>query len=266
MATYKTPSYNSYYLPRLITQEPHAIIAGATGSGKSTLIDTILFELCSRAPCQNLIAIIDLKKISLLTWKNFPHVISYADTAGKAQHLIKQLSATMESRYNEMQAGNERKYNGTHIYLIIDESADLIATCKSALPDIIHIMRLGRASNIHIIYATQAPDKKTIPAGIQQNVSCLVGLRCRDAIASRQIIGCAGCESLPKYGKCLVYTPDLQTVTQFDVKMRSDNEINDLLTWWQTPGNITYSRQELRQRKRERAKQTIKQIIKFFRA
>lgn len=265
MAEYTTPSYRSEALPRLIIAEPHTLIAGATGSGKSTLIDAILYEICADAPCEKQFAIIDLKKISLINWKSFPHCKRYADTAEQAQGLIASVSSLMAERYEEMKQKGLRQYNGSHFYLIIDEAADLLDTCPQSKNDIVHIMRLGRASNIHIVYATQSPDKKTIFAQIQQNITCQVGLRCRDTIASRQIIGETGCELLPRYGKALVYTPALMAVTEYNVVMRTDAEIDELKQWWKDASHTTLSQSEQKaERQNTMGRKFARQVFTMF--
>lgn len=203
----------------------HSLIAGATGSGKSTALDTLLYYMCHHAPTNYAFAIIDLKRISLINWKNVPHCLAYAETPTEAKILIKVFCTNLESRFQEMKKTGKRMFDGTKLFLIIDEAADLIATCPDIMSDLIHIMRLGRASNISVIYATQDPSKKTISAQIQQNCENLLALRCRDGIASRQIIGIKGAETLPKYGKALFYCPSIMEVQMATINKIPDDEL-----------------------------------------
>ncbi len=222
-------SFQTDPLTSYIFNSNHALIAGATGSGKSTLLETFIFNLC-RFPVENVaFAVIDLKRISLSRWKKAPNCRRYAVTPEEAEKLINDFVFTMENRYKEMERRNITKWDGNTLFLIIDEAADLLDTVPQCRQNLVKLLRLARATSIHLIYATQDPSKRTIFAAIQQNIDCCVGLRCRDAIASRQIVGVAGCENLPKYGEALIYTPDLMKVYKVNVLLTSEDDINKIL-------------------------------------
>lgn len=220
---------NADGLSGTILNATHTLISGSTGSGKSTLLETFLYNLSQFNDYNVQFAIIDLKRVSLSRWKRSSKCMAYATTPQDAKKLINDFVYTMELRFEKMEKTDSQKYNGTQLYLIIDEAADLLDTLPQCKKDIVKLMRLGRASNISVIYATQDPSKKTIFAQIQQNCDCLVGLRCRDSIASRQIIGVSGCEKLPRYGKALVYTPQLGEIYKADVILTDDEKINTIL-------------------------------------
>lgn len=218
------------YLSSCVLNGHHTLIAGATGSGKSTLLDTIIYNMHQFPNSSLKIAIIDLKRVSLIKWRSSTKLISYANEPLKAKELIKDFVYTMQQRFKKLESEGKTQSTETKLYLIIDEAADLLDTVPDAKSDIIRLMRLGRAVNISLIYATQAPDKKTVPAQIQQNCDALIGLRCRDSIASRQIIGQAGCERLPMFGKALVYTPKQGKVLESNVVLTSDEDIKNILS------------------------------------
>lgn len=209
-----------------IMNDGHALISGATGSGKSTILETFLFRLTHESPTNYRFSIIDLKRTSLTRWKAVPHCDYYAIEPPQAERLIDIYLATMESRLKAMERTQAQKYEGTRYYLIIDESADLLDTCKHLLPKVTRLMRIARATNIFIIYATQSPSRKTIPASIQENVGLQIALRCRDSIASRQIIGEKGAECLPLFGQCIYYSPKNGYTKRVKAVQIPEDEIN----------------------------------------
>lgn len=216
--------------------EPHVLIGGTTGSGKSTMIEALLYSICTSAPCERSFAIVDLKRISLTRWKEFPHCQRYANDKETALKLIKDFSATMDDRLKEMEKRSLSVWDKGEIYLIIDEAADLLDNCPESIEYIAHICRLARVTKMHVIYATQAPDRKTIPASLQHNINALLGLRCRSAIESRQVIGSKGCETLPRYGKGLYICPSLMQPEEVQCNMISNDDIAWLCNWWATKG------------------------------
>ena len=103
-----------------------------------------------------------------------------------------------------MQQRGQTESDHNYVHVVIDELAE-VARVKGSLERIDKLMRLGRAARIHLIMATQNVSRSSgIPAYIWQNVTCTIGLRCRSAIESRQIIGVKGCEDLPRYGYCYI--------------------------------------------------------------
>ena len=218
--------------------DAHGMVAGASGSGKSTAINGILHALCCHAPCDMSYAIIDIKQVSLLDWEYLPHCMRYARTVTDAHELIYQFSATMDDRYAKMLEQRTDKYNGTHLYLIIDEAADLLDSNKEIINELIHICRLGRACNIHVIYATQSPDRKTIPSQLQQNIPCVLGLRCRSHLESRQIINAKGCETLTGVGHGYLVSSKNPTPSRVTVPYISHDDIEQIKSWWADESHI----------------------------
>lgn len=181
-----------------ITNEYTCLIAGTIGSGKSVLLDDLIFNFASQ---DVMMGIIDLKRVQYNKWVGLPHLrdLGIAKDINSALYMIDKVTAEMESRYRIMESTNEVKYNGQRIVLIIDEMADLM-TYKGVEAKLTHLMRLCRAANISVFMATQSPSRKVITANIQNCTTSALGLRCRSSVESRQIIGIGGCENLPKYG------------------------------------------------------------------
>lgn len=189
-------------------ESAHVLIAGTTGSGKSTFVENLLSEIDKSGAKY---AIIDIKRVSLSRWE--PGAIAYARTPKDAENVLRGASEYMERIYKSLEAEGAQEYAGKPVYIIIDELADLltgngIQATERIRRELLHLLRLGRAANIHVIAATQSPNRKTIPAEMVANFTHRVGLRCISQIESRQIIGAKGCEDLPKIGYCIVRDPD----------------------------------------------------------
>ena len=108
-----------------------------------------------------------------------------------------------------MQRKRIKKSNAAHVYIVVDEFADLMTTQKrQTMPNIIRLAQLGRAANVHLILATQRPTKDIVNGQIKVNMDSRVGLRCPTAQDSRNIINIKGAETLPRYGYGYYLTPN----------------------------------------------------------
>lgn len=230
---YTTPA--GYY-PRLcenILNQPHVLIAGATGSGKSVLINSLIYTLMYRGPGQAELVLIDPKRVELVQYANLPHTIAYSS---ETPDIIKTIAGTvdlMERRYTEMQRKRIKLYAGPDVYVIIDEYADLITTSKKyTVPNICRIAQLGRAARIHLIVATQRPTRDIITGQIKVNIDARVALRCPTRQDSRNIINVPGAETLPRYGHGYYLTPDTMVPVLVDIPMTQEEEINRLIDHW----------------------------------
>lgn len=206
-----------------LADETHVMIGGKAGAGKSTLLADILFTLTGYDPhCQKLV-LIDLKRVELIDWVDFPHTLQLVTEPEDVNGCLDWVIDEMESRYIEMARKRQKKSECCRIHVVIDEMAEVMRV-KGAEERIDALMRLGRAAGIHLIMATQnvSRGKGGVPARIWQNVSCSVGLRCTTPIESRQIIKVKGCEDLPRYGQCYISNADglkLQSVPQTSEEM-----------------------------------------------
>lgn len=189
-----------------ILNNAHILLAGTTGSGKSTALHSLIYEGV-KAYNHNVFSfyLIDLKRVELQEWASIPHCKGLAKTIQEATKLLDNAIHIMERRYKEIEAARLKECRYTHLFVIIDELADLIAVGgKPIIEKIARIGRLGRAAHIHLILATQSPDRRTLPAVIQQNITFCIALRCKTTIESRQVIGIAGAEKL-NIGQALTF-------------------------------------------------------------
>ena len=228
---YKTPGGTFYTLYRDMLAQPHLLVAGATGSGKSVVINGIIHTALLESPAKYQFILIDPKRVELSEYRKLPHTIRYASEPAEMVQALNYAMEITENRYKEMQRKHLRKYEGPAVYVIIDELADLMTTNrKQVQPLIQRLAQIGRAANVHIIAATQCPLSAVIPTPIKVNFDARVALRTRSAQDSRNILGLKGCELLPRYGEGYYMTPD--GLTRYYIPMYPDAERQRIIKYW----------------------------------
>ena len=231
--TYITPGGNYYTLYADMLQQTHILIAGATGSGKSVLINGIMQTALYSSPAKYQFILIDLKRVELADYKHLPHTRVYADNIAAALSALSEALVLIDRRYAEMQRQQVRKYDGPCVYVVIDELADLMTVNKKqVLPLLQRIAQIGRAANVKIIAATQCPLATVIPTQVKVNFDTVIGLHTRSAQDSRNILGMAGCEALPRYGQGYYSTP--AGIQLYNIPMYADAERARVLNYWQS--------------------------------
>lgn len=216
-----------YEIYKDMLKQPHLLIAGATGSGKSVIINGLINELIDESPEDVELILIDPKRVELVGYRELPHVLNYASEKDEIEKALKYSVDEMESRYQQMQAEGIRRYEDGRLYIIIDELADLLTTSKKkVLPLIQRIAQLGRAAEIHLIMATQRPTKDILSGQLKVNLDSRVALRVPTGVDSRNIINVAGAENLPRYGEAYYLTPETMHPVRIKVPYYSDEEIS----------------------------------------
>ena len=217
---------------RQILDQAHVLIAGTTGSGKSTLLHKILWTALASAPTQKQFIMVDMKGgIELGRYARLPHTIRFAKTLDEALSALDYAQALMEDRINQLFKSGQTMWNGSDVYVVIDELAFLLQKGgQDAMRKLIDISQRGRACRIHLILASQDPSRRGCPAALQANMTCCIGLKCKTAIESRQIIGLAGCENLPRYGTAFITIgPDLYTLP---IVPEEDEVYRERIAYW----------------------------------
>lgn len=233
--TYSTPSGTYYKLYSKAINNPHLLIAGATGSGKSVFISGLMSIIMYRLPVDRengaFCILIDAKRVELVQYKSLPHCLCYASEPDTMLSALEYAMRLTEDRYRKMQAARAKKYGGADVYIVIDEFADLMTTQRKRVQPIIQrLAQIGRAAKVHIILATQTPIAKVLPTEIKCNFDARIGLRTRSAQDSRNIIGISGLESLPQFGQCYYMSP--QEEGRYIVPLVEDAEIERLINHW----------------------------------
>ena len=234
---YRTPA-GSVYTPFLRLAEcPHLLIAGATGSGKSVALNGIIQSiLMTESPFNAQFVLIDPKKVELVQFKPLPHTARYASDH---QDIIRSLQWAMDEtdrRFSEMQRQCVKEYTGPHLYVVIDELADLMVSLKKeTLPLLQRLAQIGRAARVHVIACSQNILAQTIPTVLKCNFSTILGLRTANVQQSRFLISAAGCETLPnpkREGKGYGYLRDGADLEKLLIYKYSDADIQFAIDWW----------------------------------
>lgn len=226
-----TPTGAYYDLYKDMLKQQHLLIAGATGSGKSVVINGIIYTALHDSPAAVQLILIDPKRVELVDYKPLPHTIMYASEPGEMVEALEKAIGITESRYRAMQRDRVKKYSGGAVYVVIDELADLMTTNKRQVQPLIQrLCQIGRAANVHVIAATQCPLATVIPTPIKVNFDARVALRTRSAQDSRNILGVKGCELLPRYGQGYYMTPDGMTL--YNIPMQDADSLHSMVKYW----------------------------------
>lgn len=223
----------------------HTLIGGCTGSGKSVLINSFIGYAYQNFKSDRFI-FIDPKRVELAKYKDTRPCFLYASENIDIINALKKGVDVMEMAYREMQARGLNESDKGHLFIVIDELADLM-TQKDVraviFPMLQRIAQLGRAAHIHLICATQAPSRKVIPAELTLNFTMRIALRCATAIESKQVLnGLDGAEELPKYGECLINLDG--RLFKGDIALPPADELAKLIRLNQYTHNTTPARVE----------------------
>jgi len=236
---YVTPSGKIFSLYETMLEQPHLLIAGATGSGKSVLINSLISTALYQSPARSRFLLLDPKTTELFQWSTVPHCLSYSFDGDKMIDSLRSAVEIMETRLHTMHAAGERIYNGAQIYVVIDELADLLTTRKAdAVPLLQRLCQLGRAAGIHVIGATQCLLSSVLPTPVRVNFPAVVCLRTATKQQSRFIVDTTGAETFPdpkSTGKALVFFRSGANLKQFTVYAVPEEEQKRLIAWWTDP-------------------------------
>lgn len=199
-----------------VAKSPHVLIGGATGSGKSVFLNTLIATATAQHTPKTLgVVLIDPKRVELARFRNLPHVLGYADEKPQALALLERVVNTMDARYRRMEG--EQRIIDHRILVVLDEFADLTLPlsrdkAERDLSDNIaavlaRLLALGRAAGIHVVFATQRPDRRVVDGLIKANAPTRIAFAVANSVESRIILDSAGAEALPGKGAGLVASP-----------------------------------------------------------
>ena len=229
----QAPQTKIYTSSAAVINNAHTCINGCTGSGKSVFLNRFIYDLISTTtPEQVELFIIDPKQVDYIEFTRLAHLQGYADNENEWLKLLQHLVKKMHNRYKIIKSERLKQWDGKHAFIIIDELPQVLES-KDCMNLIDELLRLGRAARMHIITASQDSSRSTgTPAKLARNFTCFIGLHCRDKVASRQAIGCAGCELLPLYGYAYIYTPSDLQPQLFKIEMVEDDKMKQIIDYW----------------------------------
>lgn len=207
-----------------LTRMPHLLVAGATGSGKSVFLNSMVISILYKAaPDEVKMLMIDPKLLELSSYDGIPHLMSPVITSPKeAAEMLKNMVIEMERRYRliaEKGVRNIESFNNVaseeerlpYIVIFIDELADLMFASASQVEDsIARLTQMARASGMHLILATQRPSVDVITGVIKANFPARVAFQVTSKIDSRTIIDSQGAEQLIGRGDMLFMLPGVR--------------------------------------------------------
>lgn len=235
---YRTPAGLQMYTPFLrLAERPHLLIAGATGSGKSVALNGIITTiLMTSSPFCAQFVLIDPKKVELVQYKDLPHTARYASDHPEIVRSLQWAIEETDRRFSRMQSQGVKEYSGPHLYVIIDELADLMVSIKKeTLPLLQRLAQIGRAARVHVIACSQNVLAQTIPTVLKCNFSTILGLRTCNAQQSRFLISATGCEMLPdpiREGKGYGFLRDGADLEKLLIYKYPSSVLDQLITWW----------------------------------
>jgi DNA segregation ATPase FtsK/SpoIIIE, S-DNA-T family len=230
-----------------LSKMPHLLIAGATGSGKSVMVNALITSLlCNATPDDTRMILMDLKRVELAGYNGLPHLLVPVITEPeRAKAALKWAVGEMENRYRRFAgatARNIKAFNETrvdpadrlpYIVIVIDELADLMMREGKNVEDpIVRLAQKARATGIHMVLATQRPSVNVVTGLIKANFPSRIAFAMASQIDSRTILDAPGAEDLIGRGDMLYQPSDLPRPMRLQGVFVSDAEIGKVTQYW----------------------------------
>lgn len=181
-----------------LDEAPHALFAGATGSGKSTLIHACLHYLIPRAEIWG----IDLKRVELNRYR--PQFAQLATNPADVAPLLNDLLRETNARLTQMEMRGDNLWRGRRLVLVVDELAEVTLASKQDTHMLLRMAQIGRAAGVHLLLATQRPSVHVIPGDLKANLPLRVAFALPTLVDSRVVLDQGGAEVLSPPGDALV--------------------------------------------------------------
>lgn len=238
-----------------INKTPHLLVAGATGSGKSVCINSMLISILMRTkPDEVKLVLVDPKKVELSIYNGVPHLLTPVVTdPRKANIVLKKIVAEMDRRYDLFEQSGTKNIAGYNTYIdkknktkdeygqikkmpyivvIIDELADLMLVAAKEVEDsIMRITQMARAAGIHLIVATQRPSTDVITGVVKANIPSRISFSVSSSIDSRTILDMTGAEKLLGKGDMLFLPQGENIPLRVQGTFISDDEIKSVVDY-----------------------------------
>lgn len=241
---------------------PHLLIAGATGSGKSVCINSIICGfLLLRRPEEVRFILMDPKRIELGVFRDIPHLLAPIVDSRKAIWALSWAVDEMERRYELLAqegAKNIDSYNEDmpkekiipYIVIIVDELSDIIMVCGSRVEDLlVRLAQMGRASGIHLVLATQRPSVDVITGLIKANFPSRIAFQVSSRVDSRTILDTSGAERLFGKGDMLFMSPRLPKPVRIQGSYVPEDDVERIAAFFREKGGPRYVEDLLKPRR-----------------
>ncbi|MFR2534282.1 MAG: DNA translocase FtsK [Clostridia bacterium] len=241
-----------------IGKMPHVLIAGATGSGKSVCINTLISSIIYKAkPSEVKLVMVDPKVVELSVYNGIPHLlIPVVTDPRKAAGALAWAVQEMENRYQTFATKGVRDLKGYNeavekgdgfgklpqIVIIIDELADLMMVAAKDVEDsICRLAQKARAAGMHLVIATQRPSVDVITGIIKANIPSRISFAVSSQVDSRTILDMVGAEKLLGKGDMLFYPSGAPKPTRIQGAFVSDGEVEKIVDFLKANGEVTYN-------------------------
>ena len=236
-----------------VNKTPHLLIAGATGSGKSVCVNSVITSILMRAkPDEVKLVMVDPKKVELSMYNGAPHLLApVVNDPKKASIVLKKIVEEMENRYDLLSASGTKNIEGynrmiekkiesgdtnakklPYIVVLIDELADLMLVAAKEVEDsIMRITQMARAAGIHLIVATQRPSTDVITGVVKANIPSRIAFTVSSSIDSRTILDMTGAEKLIGKGDMLFLPMGEGTPTRIQGSFVSEEEVQRVVDY-----------------------------------
>ena len=258
-----------------ISKMPHVLIAGATGSGKSVCINTLITSIIYKAkPSEVKLVMVDPKVVELSVYNGIPHLLIPVVTDPKkaagaltwaVQEMVNRYSLFAEKGVRDIKGYNELlEEDGSieklpQIVIIIDELADLMMVAAKDVEDAIcRLAQMARAAGMHLVIATQRPSVDVITGIIKANIPSRIAFAVSSQVDSRTILDMEGAEKHLGKGDMLFYPSGAAKPTRIQGAFISDKEVEKIVEFLKNNGEVTYNEDILETI--EKANKTEKEI------
>ena len=247
-----------------LTRMPHLLVAGATGSGKSVCINSLITSLLiMRTPDEVQLIMIDPKQVELSQYRGLPHlrlpvvtdmekvVAALRWTVLRDGAALRAVRRGRRAQHRRVQRPLSRPSGWSTWCVVIDELADMMMTAAEDVERLIcRLAQLGRAAGVHLVVATQRPSVDVLTGLIKANLPTRIAFAVSSQIDSRVILDRTGAERLLGRGDALYQAGDEMNPRRVQGALVSDEEIEAVCAFWREPGRVAAHR-----RRRGRARE-----------